>query len=256
MTANRVIHVHLSPSLVPAERFVGGVAVVIDVLRATTTMVYALAAGCDRIRPCATVEEARHLADHLPAGKVLLCGEREGLQLPGFDAGNSPREFTCARCKGMAIVLTTSNGTRALLHAAAAERVLIAAFTNYSAVCEQLRHEKRPIHILCAGESGGVALEDTLLAGAIVDYLVRLPEVEVDDGARLAWDCFELHGTHLEESLRLSSGGVRLHLLGYDDDVRVCARVDVFHLVPELRRDPLRVEIAAVGITGSHWRFS
>jgi 2-phosphosulfolactate phosphatase len=254
MTTRRSVQVHLTPALVTPDRLAGGVAVVIDVLRATTTMVHALASGCDGVRPCATVEEARHLADHMPAGKVLLCGERDGMPLPGFDAGNSPREFTCARCKGVVVVLTTSNGTRALLHAAGAARVLVAAFTNYSAVCEQLKGERRPIHIVCAGESGGVALEDTILAGAIVDYLVRLPDVDVDDGARLAWDCFEHHGPHLEESLRLASGGVRLHLLGYDDDVRVCARVDAFHLVPELRKDPARVEIAAVGITGSHWR--
>lgn len=252
--ASRQLHVHLSPLLVTPETLQGGVVVVIDVLRATTTMIHALAAGCESIRPCATIDEARTLADHLPAGKALLCGEREGLPLPGFDAGNSPREFTCARCKGQTIVLTTSNGTRALLHASAAARVLLAGFVNYSAVCEQLRNEIRPIHILCAGESGGVALEDTLLAGALVDYLVRLPDIEVDDGARLAWDCFEHHGLHLEESLRLASGGVRLQLLGYDEDIRVCARVDGYHLVPELRRDPLRIEIAAVGITGSHWR--
>src|SRR5262245_29907438 len=137
------VHVHLAPALVPPCRLAGGVAVVIDVLRATTTMVHALAAGCDGVRPCATVEEAQKLADSLPAGKVILCGEREGMPLPGFDGGNSPREFTCAKCKGVAVVLTTSNGTKALLHAAQAERVLVAGFVNYSAVCEQLKAEKR-----------------------------------------------------------------------------------------------------------------
>jgi 2-phosphosulfolactate phosphatase len=249
----RPIHVHLSPALVAPERLAGGVAVVVDVLRATTTIVHALAAGCDMVRPCAAVEEARDLADHLPAGKVLLGGEREGKPLPGFDLGNSPREYTSRRCGGTTVVLTTSNGTRALLHASRAERVLVAGFVNYSATCEQLRAEKRPVHVLCAGEAGGVALEDTLLAGALVDYLVGLPGAEPDDGARLAWDCFEHHGRHLEEALRLGAGGARLAELGYDDDIRACARVDVFHLVPELRRDPARVEIAAVGVTGSYW---
>jgi 2-phosphosulfolactate phosphatase len=251
--STRQLYVHLSPALICPERLAGGVAVVIDVLRATTTIIHALASGCDSIRPCACVEEARHLADHMPAGKVILGGEREGLMVPGFDAGNSPREYTCQRCKNVTLVLTTSNGTRALVHAAKAERVLVAGFANYSAVCEQLRNEKRPVHIVCAGESGGVSLEDTLLAGAIVDYFVGLPNTEVDDGARIAWDCFEHHGRHLEEAMRLSSGGARLLLLGYDEDIRACARVDVYHLVPELRRDPMRVEIAAVGVTGSHW---
>src|SRR5262245_40353555 len=119
----RHVRVHLSPALVAPDQLAGGVAaVVIDVLRATTTMVHALAAGCSRILPCATVEEARCLADSLPAGKTLLAGERDGRPLPGFDLGNSPREFTPQRCRDQTLVMTTSNGTKALLHAALAER--------------------------------------------------------------------------------------------------------------------------------------
>jgi 2-phosphosulfolactate phosphatase len=251
--AARQVHVHLAPALVAPERLAGAVAVVIDVLRATTTAVHALAAGCLAVRPCGTVEEACSLADSLPAGKVLLCGERDGLPLPGFDLGNSPCEYSAARCRDTTVVLTTSNGTRALLHAAAAERVLVAAFVNYSAVCEQLRREMRPVHVICAGERGSVALEDTLLAGALVEFFAGRDEVVLDDGARLAWDCFEHHGRHLEEALRLGSGGARLLSLGYDDDIRAAARVDVVHLVPELRPDPARIEIGAVGISASYW---
>jgi 2-phosphosulfolactate phosphatase len=251
--AARQVHVHLAPPLVAPERLAGGVAVVIDVLRATTTVVHALAAGCLAVRPCLTVDEARALADSLPAGKVLLAGERDGVPLAGFDLGNSPREFTPARCGGTTLVLTTSNGTRALLHAGRAERVLVAAFANYSAVCEQLRREARPVHVLCAGDTGGVALEDTLLAGALVEFFVAREDILLDDGARLAWDCFENHGQHLEEAISLGAGGARLLSLGYDDDVRAAARVDVFHLVPELRPDPVRVEIGAVGIRASYW---
>ncbi|MFO0929574.1 MAG: 2-phosphosulfolactate phosphatase [Gemmataceae bacterium] len=255
MAACRSVSVHLAPLLVAPDRLAGGVAVVIDVLRATTTMVYALAAGCPTILPCGTIDEARAAADVLPAGKALLAGERDGVPLDGFDLGNSPREFTPARCKGQTLVLTTSNGTRALLHAAPAERVLVAAFANFSAVCEQLKGERRPMHIICAGDRGGVALEDVLLAGALVDYLAGCVDVELDDGARLAWDGFEHHGRHLGEVLALTTGGVRLRSLGYDEDIRTAARIDVYHLVPELRRDPHRVEIAAVGITGPRWRM-
>jgi 2-phosphosulfolactate phosphatase len=251
--AVRQVHVHLTPALVCADRLADGVAVVVDVLRATTTIVHALAAGCLSVRPCATVDEARALADSLPAGKVLLGGERDGRPLPGFDLGNSPREYTSARCAGMTVVLTTSNGTRALLHAGRADRVLVAGFVNCSAVCEQLRHEVRPVHVVCAGDAGSVALEDTLLAGALVEFFARREDVFLDDGARLAWDCFENHGRHLEEALRLGAGGARLLSLGYDDDVRAAARVDLLHLVPELRHDPVRVEVGAVGTSASHW---
>jgi 2-phosphosulfolactate phosphatase len=253
MSLDREVRVHLAPSLVAPEELRGGVAVVIDVLRATTTIVHALAAGCLCVRPCLEVEEARALADGMPAGKVLLAGERDGSPPPGFDRGNSPREFTSCVCGGMTLVLTTTNGTRALLHAATAERVLLGAFANYSAVCEQLRQDARPVHILCAGAGGDVALEDTLLAGAFVEYLCDACSVRLNDAARLAWDCFETHGRVLEESLRLSAGGVGLRQLGYDDDILAAARVDQFTLVPELRRDPLRVEVGAVGIVKHHW---
>src|SRR5687767_12285204 len=111
MADERDVQVHLLPQLAPAGRLAGGLAVVIDVLRATTTIVHALAAGCLCVRPCAEVEEARTLAGSLPAGKVILGGERGGLRLPDFDLGNSPSEYTPARCKNTTLVLTTTNGT-------------------------------------------------------------------------------------------------------------------------------------------------
>jgi 2-phosphosulfolactate phosphatase len=253
MAQTREVLVHLLPQLVPAERLRGGMAVVIDVLRSTTTMVTALAAGCVCIRPCVEIDEARRLAGQMPAGRVLLGGERDGSPIAGFDLGNSPRQFTCAICRGMTLVLTTTNGTCALLHASAADRVLLGAFVNYSAVCEQLRQEARPIHIVCAGTSGEVTLEDTLLAGAFVEYLAETSSVRLNDAARLAWDCYETHGRVLEGALEVSAGGVRLRELGYDDDIRAAARIDQLALVPELRREPLRVEIGAVGIVKPHW---
>ena len=99
MAEGREVHVHLTPQLAPPDQLAGGVAVVIDVLRATTTIIHALAAGCSAVRPCAEVEEARELADSMRAGRVLLGGERGGKPLPGFDLGNSPREYT-ARAAG------------------------------------------------------------------------------------------------------------------------------------------------------------
>jgi 2-phosphosulfolactate phosphatase len=248
------VRVHLLPELAAPGQMHGGVAVVIDVLRATTAIIHALAAGCEAVRPCLEVEEAKDLADGMRAGRVLLAGERGGKPLAGFDLGNSPREFTPKVCRGTTLVLTTTNGTRAILRAAEAERVLIAGFVNYSAVCEQLRLEARPLHIVCAGTDGEITLEDALLAGAFVDFLCESGEVRLNDAARLAWDCFENHGKVLDGALELSRGGENLKRLGYDDDIRAAAQVDQFALVPELRREPLRVEVGAVGIVKSHWQ--
>jgi 2-phosphosulfolactate phosphatase len=254
MVVERDVQVHLLPQLAPPGRLVGGLAVVIDVLRAGTTILHALAAGCTCIRPCAELDEARTLAGNLPAGKVLLGGERGGKPLPDFDLGNSPREYTAARCKNTTLVLTTTNGIRALVRAAEAERVLVAAFVNFSAVCEQLRHDARPCHVVCAGTDGETTLEDTLLAGAFVDFLSEVMEVRLNDSARLAWDCFENHGRMLRAALELSHGGARLRTLGFQEDIRAAAEIDKFAFAPELKRDPLRLEVGAVGIVKSHWQ--
>ncbi|MHB1422052.1 MAG: 2-phosphosulfolactate phosphatase [Gemmataceae bacterium] len=253
MPEERIVRVHLTPERLTPARLAESVAVVIDVLRATTTMIHALAAGCVAVWPIEEVEEARRVADGMRAGRVLLGGERGGVPPAGFDLGNSPGEYTCARCKGTTLILTTSNGTRALLRAAAAARTLIAGFVNYSAVCEQLKDEARPIDIVCAGYHGEAALEDALLAGALVEYLCEHQPVTLNDAARLAWDCFEHHGRVLDGALEISAGGAHLRSLGYDEDIRTAARVDQFAIVPEVRRAPLRVEIGAVGIVKSHW---
>lgn len=254
MAQERDVQVHLTPELVPAGALAGCLAVAIDVLRATTTIVHALAAGCTDVRPCADLDEARRLADTMRAGRVLLGGERDGKPLPDFDLGNSPCEYTAKSCKGSTLVFTTTNGTKALARAAEADRVLIAAFVNFSAVCEQVRQDRRPLHIVCAGQSGAPTLEDTLLAGAFVDFVCEEMETKLNDSARLAWDCFENHGRLLAGALEISNSGVGLCKLGYAADLPAATAVDKFNLVPELRRDPLRLEVGAVGIVKSLWQ--
>jgi 2-phosphosulfolactate phosphatase len=253
MSEDRDVQVHLLPGLVSGGQLKEGIAVVIDVLRATTTIVHALARGCTVVRPCAEVAEAQELAGQMRAGRVLLGGERHGVPLAGFDLGNSPGEYTCKVCKGSTLVLTTTNGTRALLRAAEAARTLVAGFVNFSAICEQLRQDRRPVHMICAGTEGEISLEDTLLAGAFVDHLCDVGAVRLNDSARLAWDCFENHGRVLQGALELSKGGAKLRGLGYDEDIRAAAQIDQFALVPELRHEPLRIEVGAVGIVKSHW---
>lgn len=254
MSLTRDIHVYLLPDLAPPHILSDGVAVAIDVLRTTTSIVHALAAGSTAIIPCEELEEARALAGEMPVGRGLLVGEREGLPPPGFDLGNSPRKFTTQLCKGATIILSTTNGARALIRSAKAARCLVAAFVNYSAICEQLLHEMRPVYIVCAGTDGDVTLEDTLLAGAVVDCLCEHRSIRLNDGARLAWDCFEAQGGYLESALKLSRGGQKLCHLDFEEDISTAARVDAFNLVPELRRDPLRIEVGSVGIATSHWK--
>jgi 2-phosphosulfolactate phosphatase len=253
MPHDRDVQVHLLPDLAPPGRLTGGLAVVIDVLRSTTTIIHALAAGCTSVRPCLEVDEARKIAGQMRAGRVLLAGERGGLPPKGFDLGNSPGECTSKVCCGSTLVLTTTNGTRACFRAQEAERILIAGFVNYSAVCEQFLSDDRPVHLICSGTDGEVSLEDTLLAGAFIDFLCEVSEVRLNDSARLAWDCFENHGQVLLGAFQIGKGGMDLQRLGLTEDIEAAAQVDLFNIVPELRHDPLRIEVGAVGVVQSRW---
>jgi len=248
----RKLSVHLTPELIPAGKLAGGVAVVVDVLRATTSMLQALAAGATAVVPCESIDGARATAGAL--GKLaVLAGERDGAKIAGFALGNSPAEFTSKRCRGKTVVMTTTNGTRALSACLDAERILIAAFVNFSAVCEQLDSESRPFHVVCAGLNGRPALEDTLLAGALVDHLSETGEVDLNDSARLAWDCYENNGRMLAGALEVSDGGSALIRLGHAADLAAAAQVDRLAIAAEVRRDPVRVEVCSAGIKRTYW---
>jgi 2-phosphosulfolactate phosphatase len=261
------VTVHLLPALIPAGALKGGVAVVIDVLRATTTMIHALAAGCDAVVPCGEVEEARSLAGGLPRGSAVLVGERQGLPIRGFDLGNSPGACTPANCSGKTVVMTTTNGTRAILASLDAQRVLVAGFVNLRATIDALRSDGRPIHLVCAGTDGMVSLEDTMFAGAIARVFddgewdrAEGPDSEGLTDSPLANDQAEIAaslwreteslieaGYPLSDALSEGRGGRRVLALGLQADLDDVARVDRFPFAAELLRDPLRMVPATDG---------
>ena len=273
------VFVHLLPALVPPGSLEGGVAVVLDVLRATTVMIHALAAGCDAIFPCAEVEEARALAATFPKGVAVLAGERHGEPIADFDLGNSPGDFTSAACSGKTVVMTTTNGTRAILASLAADRVLVAGFVNWKATVEVLKADGRPIHLICAGTDGQVSLEDTMLAGALADDLdswawdfaddeadlLKLGDAPIDtilanDSAEIAaalWHettALKDEGYPLSDSLSDGRGGRRNLELGNDADIEDASRVDRFPFAAELLRDPLRI-VPATDAAGPRLRL-
>jgi 2-phosphosulfolactate phosphatase len=131
--------------------------------------------------------------------------------------------------------------------------VLIAGFVNFSAVCEQLQRDPRPVHVVCAGHGGEPSMEDTLLAGALVEFFCETLDVRLNDSARLAWDCFENHDRILLGALQISQGGVHLNEIGCGGDIPLAAEVDKFAIVPDLRRDPLRIEVTSAGIVKQRW---
>ena len=248
------LKVHLLPSLTSAEELAGGAVVVIDVLRATTTIIHAIAAGAREVIPCLEIDEARRVAAGFPPGEALLGGERGGLKIEGFDLGNSPEEYNRATVGGKTVVLTTTNGTRAMMLCRQAKRVLVGAFVNASAVARALLQEER-VHLLCAGTEGQITREDVLFAGRVANSLLReLPGIkpEQNDPCRLARECYQnvLSADDIELSadansrfeeiaalsheLRHSRGGQNLIDVGLEHDIAVAAQVDRFAIVPEL----------------------
>lgn len=255
------VFVHLLPSMIPPGVLRGGVAVVIDVLRATTVIVHALAAGCKAVIPCLEIAEARSVAASLPRGTSILAGERQGLPIEGFDLGNSPGAFTPEVCHGKTLVMTTTNGTRAVLACLEAERVMIGAFPNFAATVQALHDEARPVHVVCAGTDGSISYEDALLAGAYSRHFKDLggklknDEAEIVAGlwARVDDAIWVRSGDQAEEQnplvryLTRGRGGQRVRELGLDADIEAAGRLNSFeHQKPaELLRDPLRIVAVA-----------
>lgn len=245
-----VLNVYSLPSLVAPEDLDGAVAVMIDVLRASTTIVHALEAGAAEVIPCLEVEDARRVAAELPPGQAVLGGERMALPIDGFDLGNSPAEYTPSSVGGKRVVITTTNGTRALLACRAARRVLVGAFVNATAVCRQLLAEEKAC-LVCAGTRGQYGFDDTLLAGLLVDWLQRHSGLIYQCNAqaltaRENWlHAFPPNGPEMPEPERLaaqlqkSPHGQNLAAIGLEADILDAARIDRYAIVPEL--DPVRL---------------
>jgi 2-phosphosulfolactate phosphatase len=225
----------------PEGACAGGIAIVIDVLRASTTIVTALAHRATRVRPVRTVGEARALAGQ---ANVLLGGERGGQPIEGFDLGNSPLEYTQERVAGRDVVFTTTNGTAALHACGDAADVLVGGVVNRSAVAALVLRlanaEHRDIHLVCAGTDGGVTEEDLLGAGAILAAAIRLGADEQRDLDAPARAAVEQSGgdpaTALACVFATSVGGRNLITIGMEHDLAPAAAIDALPVVPRLDR--------------------
>jgi 2-phosphosulfolactate phosphatase len=248
-------HCHDLFQRLPAEATAGGIAVVIDVLRASTTMVTALASGATAVWPVADVDEARALARRLGPG-AILGGERGGVRIEGFALGNSPTEYARDRVGGHDVVITTTNGTAALAACAAAAETIIGAIVNRRAVATAVRtlgaaRGLHHAHLVCAGTDGIVTAEDVLAAGAILAAAVADPAAATDTldaAAAQALAAFrqlapaadaatsETTAVALAAAFRTSPGGANLVALGMASDLPVCAQLDAVPIVPRLDR--------------------
>ena len=219
----------------PAEAESAPTAIVVDVLRATSTIAQALASGYRRVLCCGEVEDARELRARL--GEGVLAGERNAVAIPGFDLGNSPREFT--EPLGETLILTTTNGTRAVLAAAAsAETVLVGSLLNLEAVAAAARGGE-DVEVVCAGLQGRFTIDDAYCAGRIAELLGGRRSDAAEAAARIARSfAGPLEGLSASENPEHA-------LLG--EDIAWCARESVLDVVPRLSR----LEGAAAEIVSS-----
>jgi 2-phosphosulfolactate phosphatase len=220
------VRVHVA--FTPAEAAEAPVGIVVDVLRATSTIAQALSSGYRRVLCCADVEEAKRL--RAAEGDGVLAGERKCLRIPGFDLGNSPSEFASAI--GETVILTTTNGTRALVTAAArCERVLAASLLNLDAAVAAAREHDGDVAVFCAGVRGEFAMDDAYVAGRLVTALGGDPTDAAAAAVRLS-QSFDSP----EEALRASQSARNLVNAGLEEDIAWCARESTLDVVPRLVR--------------------
>jgi 2-phosphosulfolactate phosphatase len=222
------VRVHVA--FTPAERIEAPLAIVVDVLRATSTMTQALASGYERVLCCAEIDEARALKEQ--EAPAVTGGERKTTKIPGFDFGNSPREYA-GKPAAPTLVLSTTNGTRLLVTAVStAETVLVGSLLNLEALAREVRASgAEEVAILCAGVLGELALDDAYCAGRIAQAIGG----DATDSATAAIKIAEAYPSAVE-GLAASQSARNLHLSGLDGDIEWCARESAIDVVARFTR--------------------
>ena len=228
------IDVCLSPELIQLYNLEKRVVVIVDVLRASSTMVAALANGIQAIRPFASVPACMEMRRN----GYLIAGERGGAIIDGFDLGNSPVSFLEEKYFGEKLAMTTTNGTLAIQLSSKADQIIIGSLINLQAVADYLKSQDRDVLVFCAGWKGKVNLEDTLFAGALVEALEGHFESECD-APIAAKAVYETAKSDIHGYLKNSSHVNRLRKLGIDKDIEFCLTPNQFDVVPELQGDDI-----------------
>ena len=224
----------LTPLEICPERLEGRAAVVVDVFRATSCICTAVANGVGRLIPVTTIEQALELRERLGSSeRVLLGGERRTKLIEGFDLDNSPFSYSRERVAGATVVMSTTNGTRALEGCveAGAAAVLVGSMLNAEAVAEELKRRGKDVAVVCAGRQDRFTTEDVVAAGLIVGLL----NAELTDAAHCAATLYNNSKNDLRALLRAGCAHYRQIVAnGLADDVAYCLDRNVLSVVPEL----------------------
>jgi 2-phosphosulfolactate phosphatase len=223
--------------------FAGKTTVVIDVLRATTVIVTALANSAKEVIPVNTIEFAMKISGNAFGGQTLLCGERNTKMIEGFNFGNSPLQFTSDTVKGKSIVLYTTNGSKAIVRAKHSENLFICCFNNLSSIAKKLIQLRKDVVILCAGSNGMFCLEDTLCAGKLISELDKYNgDIEITDAVKASVVLNESFGKNTEKMLGECEHGSLLIKNGFVDDIKHCSQVNNVDVIPFMSTGTIKLE--------------
>ena len=232
----RSIDVIFSPDLLPFACLQGKSVVVIDILRATTTITFAIANGATSIQPVLTPEQA--FAIRQEQSGILIGGERHGKPVTGFNLGNSPSEYQRSVVFGKSIVITTTNGTRTMHACMSADWLFIGSFLNLGSLIRVLDQTNNHVAFVCSGREGQFCTEDALFAGACVNIFCQIDnEVCLTDSASTAQLLFQANHQRVFESIRNSDHGRYLASIGLESDLEFCSLVDLVDVVPVMIGD-------------------
>lgn len=236
------LNVLFSPIVSDELYFTGKTSVVIDVLRASSTIVTALKNGAKEIVPVATVEFAVKVSGGMFGGQTLLGGERNTKKIEGFALGNSPLEYEEKIVNGKSIVFYTTNGTKALAKAKFSEHLFVCSFLNLNAIAKHLVSLQNNVEIICAGRNNFFSLEDTVCAGKLVAEIISMnPEVELNDSVYAALALNEKYGQDLLRMFKQSEHGKLLIDNGFEEDLNYCAQLNVFDIIPRYTNGVLKL---------------
>lgn len=211
--------------------------IIIDIFRATSTIVTALANGANSVIPVQSVEEARVFKNK----GYLIAAEKDGVPIEGFDFGNSPLDFLDNKIKNKDIVITTTNGTQAIQVAKGKGEIIIGAFLNLTAIAQHLIQQNKDVVMLCAGWKNKFNLEDFVFAGSLTYQLYNTHQFELaSDSALLGYLTFDRSRRKLKEFLNMASHKKRLENLHLEKDIDFCLSLDKYDIIPVLNNDRIK----------------
>jgi len=238
------IDLYLVPGPVSEERLADKTIVLIDVLRASTTVCKALQSGARAIIPVEQPGEAAEMRDKIGVEETILGGERGGIKIDNFTLGNSPLDYTPEAVAGKIVILTTTNGTRAYACAKYSKNIITGGLVNVSRVAAKVAKSDRDLVILCAGDEGDFSIEDTLCGGMLIHKLMdefRI-ELKLNDAASLALLLYRNNSGSLAATIASGEHGRLLAELGFADDVRFASEIDSIPVLPVLKNRKIVLE--------------